>query len=209
MNGMQTITRWGNRTDTPPARRSIKLPERLTSGADQANPPARYSTQREQRADFSKELAVVVPDALLEGLANNSGAALEGINKERQAPRARRSRTGVRFWLLNKWQGQVLKVGESTFEAQLYDPAQPNTVDHAEFLISDLPDDGRALLRPGAVFYWMIGYRDEGTRQRRRESIVWMRRSGKLGAEKFQAALDSVNQTWAAFEETAEPPPGR
>jgi Peptidase family M20/M25/M40/Peptidase dimerisation domain len=202
MNGLQTTNAWGNRIGTRPVRRGVKLPEPLTSGVDQAILPARHSTQREQQAaDFSKELTVGVPD-LQEGFASNNVAASEGVNKEGQ--RSRRSRTGVRFWLLNKWQGQVLKVGESTFEAQLYDPAQPNSVDHGEFLISDLPDDGRALLRPGATFYWMIGYRDEGTRQRRRESIVWMRRSGKLGVEKFQAALESVNRTWAAFEQTAE-----
>ena len=208
MNGMQTSSTWGNRTDTRPARRSVRLPEILTSGADQAYPPSRYSTQREQQGDLSKEFIVGLPEVSQEGFANNSvGAGSEGVGKERQ--RVRRPRTGVRFWLLNKWQGQVLKVGESTFEAQLYDPAKPNSVDHGEFLISDLPDDGRALLRPGATFYWMIGYRDEGSRQRRRESIFWMRRSGKLGAEKFRAALESVNRTWAAFEETAEPPSSR
>jgi hypothetical protein len=61
--------------------------------------------------------------------------------------------------------------------------------------------DGLALLRPGAAFYWMIGYRDLGSRQRVRESVIWMRRSGRMGQDKFRAALDHVETIWSDLTE--------
>jgi CheY-like chemotaxis protein len=87
-------------------------------------------------------------------------------------------------------------VGSESFEAQLFDPAHRSVVEHAEFSIRELPPDGLKLLRPGAVFYWMIGYRDLGSRQRKRESVIWMRRSGRMGQDKFQAALEHIETIW-------------
>jgi CheY-like chemotaxis protein len=87
-------------------------------------------------------------------------------------------------------------VGRQTFEAELFDPAHPSVIEHGEFSISELPPDELALLRPGAIFYWMIGYRDLSTRQRRRESIIWISRSGRMGQDKFQATLNHIETIW-------------
>jgi hypothetical protein len=92
-------------------------------------------------------------------------------------------------------------VGTETFEAQLFDPTHPSIIEHAEFSISELSPDGHALLRPGAVFYWIIGYRDLGSRQRMRESVIWMRRSGRVGQDKFQATLSHIEEIWGAIDE--------
>jgi hypothetical protein len=196
---LETGSTWENRQDARPVRRSVKLPE-ADAVARQPSGSRGYSTQVPQRPDIAKEIPVFVPEIALENPEPNTGSIQDVFGRERRrtsGPTVSR-RTGVRFWLLNKWQGQVLSVGQDTFKAQLHDASHPNTIEHAEFFISDLPEDGRAMLRPGALFYWMIGYRDEGSRQRTRESIVWMRRSGIMGAEKFKTALDNVQQIWDA-----------
>ena len=185
--------------------RRIRSPDPIRHTTDQPNQPQR-STQLDQRPELLTEQAVLVPRELERGLVNNSLVSEETtVEEPKSAARLQRGKGETRFWLLNKWQGQVLSVGEETFDAQLFDMAHPNVTERAEFLISDLPEDGRALLRPGAMFYWMIGYRDEGTRQRTRASVIWMKRSGRLDPQKYEAILENVNKTWGAFEDTSEP----
>jgi hypothetical protein len=187
---LETATQEQNRQRAP--RRRIRLPEPTSSIATQLVVPS-VPTQLRQRYDIAKEIPLLVPEPS-SVVPDGSTERVSGRRRP-TGPRAGKQRAAVRFWLLNKWQGQVLSVGKETFKAALQDLAHPKTIEHAEFFISDLPEDGRSLLRPGAWFYWMIGYRDEGS-QRRRESIVWMRRSGIMGSEKFRAALNSVQRTW-------------
>lgn len=198
---VDTGTRWGNRGDARLVRHRIKLLEVEPALAAQPSKSGASSTLQMQRPDVAKGIPVLFPEAPVEDAEPNVGPTREGVSNERRRSKGmkpQRSRTGVRFWLLNKWQGQVLSVGQDTFKAVLHDSAHPGTVEHAELFISDLAEDGRALLRPGAFFYWMIGYRDEGSRQRTRASIVWMKRSGIMGQERFKAALDNVQRTWDA-----------
>jgi hypothetical protein len=198
---LDTATRGENRDDARLVGARIKRPEIAPTVAAQPRGSSASSTLQTQWRDIAKDLPLLVPQAPVDDAEPNDGFVREGLSKERRRSKAikpQRSRTGIRFWLLNKWQGQVLSVGQDTFKVQLHDAAHPGTVEHAELFISDLPEDGRALLRPGALFYWMIGYRDEGSRQRTRASVVWMRRSGIMGPEKFKAALDSVQRTWDA-----------
>lgn len=95
--------------------------------------------------------------------------------------RSTRRRPGLRpipaqekFWQLAKWQGQVLSVSSDTFEAQVLDAADPNLIERATFQKAELNPDSLQLLRPGATFYWFVGYRDLPDGQRRRELIIWM-----------------------------------
>jgi hypothetical protein len=150
-----------------------------------------------------KEYTILLPDPFQQGSLGNSGvephrSESPGQRTARSPQRAKRTASAAveRFWLLNRWQGQVLSVGRESFEAQLFDPAHPSVIEHAEFSISELSPDGLALLRPGAIFYWMIGYRDFGSRQRMREPVIWMRRSGRMGHDKFQSTLDHVEAIW-------------
>ena len=135
-----------------------------------------------------------------ESTRRGKAPAVAESTRRRKAPAV-----AERFWLLNRWQGQVLTVAPETFEAQLFDPKTPSVVEHAEFSRSELSPDGLALLRPGAVFYWIIGYRDSGSRQRVRESVIWMRRSGRMGQDKFKSALDHVEMIWGAIAEPTQP----
>lgn len=174
------------------------------------------STGSDQEVRRRKGYTVVDYEALPTTSLKNLGSDTLGLETEasavlgRRVAGGRRKRAPVvaeRFWLLNRWRGQVLSIDadKDTFEAELFDPMQPLVVERAQFAVSELPPDAAPLLRPGAAFYWMIGYRDSGSRQRKRESVIWMRRSGRMGADKFKTSLEEVNKIWGALEKSAEP----
>jgi CheY-like chemotaxis protein len=173
------------------------IPRESTAYAAVQQPQTSASaTERDQDSVTPKEYCFIIPEAFDEALLGNSAVVTPSRQREIGSRRIAAPLVKDRFWLLNRWQGQVLTVGPDSFEAQLFDPAHPSVIENAKFSINELPADGLKLLRPGAVFYWMIGYRDLGSRQRKRESMIWMRRSGRMGQGKFQANLDHVEAIW-------------
>jgi hypothetical protein len=79
---------------------------------------------------------------------------------------------------LQEWEGYVTDIGEETFHARLVDVTAEDEIEQetAEFEISDLSEDGLAMLREGAVFRWVIGYqRSVGGTKRRVSEIVFRR----------------------------------
>jgi hypothetical protein len=114
--------------------------------------------------------------------------------------RVARNSTG-RLWLLQRWQGQILKVGPETFEAQLFDPSDPSLMEHAEFSKTQVTPEQVAFLRPGALFYWFIGYKDIG-QTREHVSQIWMRRGGRMDRKKFDEELRKVKQIWGIFDKS-------
>jgi hypothetical protein len=178
-------------------RRTVVLPMGKRAEVEQPLPGG--VTQRGQQTRAAKQLSVHAVEMEAWGNFQEKWATFQRghIPAKRQhvVPTVEE-----RFWLLNRWQGQVLTVGPDSFEAQLFDPGQPGIIEHAEFAKSELPPDGLTLLRPGALFYWMIGYRDRGSRQRTRESVIWMRRTGRMDAAAFDAALGHVEDIWRAIE---------
>ncbi|MGB5158081.1 MAG: hypothetical protein WBN77_11690 [Desulfobacterales bacterium] len=82
-----------------------------------------------------------------------------------------------RFTLLQMWEGNIVEVRNSEFDAIIIDRTNPDlsnelvTID--KFEIS--PDDN-PLIKRGSVFYWSIGYSDYPGRGRIRESKIRFRR---------------------------------
>jgi hypothetical protein len=82
-----------------------------------------------------------------------------------------------KFILLQLWEGRVVEVRDSEFEAIIIDKTNPElsdelvTIDSIEISPDDLP-----LLRSGSIFYWSIGYSDYPGRGRVRESKIRFRR---------------------------------
>lgn len=105
-----------------------------------------------------------------------------------------------RFWLLHKWHGQVLSVGSDKFEAQLLDPSEPELIERATFQKTELSPSNIALLRPGATFYWFIGFRDFPNGQRKRESDIWMKRGGRMEQRKYDEELTAVKNIWRSID---------
>lgn len=82
-----------------------------------------------------------------------------------------------KYILLQQWEGHVVSVRASEFDAVIIDKTNPDvsdefvTIDKLEITPDDLP-----LLCNGSVFYWSIGYSDYPGRGRTRESKIRFRR---------------------------------
>jgi hypothetical protein len=83
----------------------------------------------------------------------------------------------VREYLLalQKWEGYVTEVGRDTFWARLSMVVGEGVDQDAEIYIEEVDLEDRALIQPGAVFYWTIGYLDRPS-GRQRSSVLRFRR---------------------------------
>lgn len=82
-----------------------------------------------------------------------------------------------RFVVLQEWEGLVCDISEGAFVARLIDVTRKGSPDEeADFLIEDLREDDRVLLRQGAIFRWVIGYDTKRDGTKRRASQLVFRR---------------------------------
>ncbi|MAE69669.1 MAG: hypothetical protein CME06_04270 [Gemmatimonadetes bacterium] len=99
-----------------------------------------------------------------------------------------RSRIQPSFVALQKWEGRVLEVGDSTFSAVVEDSVRRGVEEEVEFDLEEIGPDDRNLLKPGAIFYWTIGYRTEPSGERSRSSVLVLRRLPAWNEEGLQRA---------------------
>jgi hypothetical protein len=122
------------------------------------------------------------------------------LPRTRPLVRERRGTKARRFELLQQWEGIVTEIDNETFWAELRDLTDPTpNREVVEIYNREVDDQDKALVAPGAVFYWSIGYDTSraGSLMRaseikfRRTPIWSKRRLGKLSkqatimAEKF------------------------
>jgi hypothetical protein len=83
-----------------------------------------------------------------------------------RVPEARPSRE--RFLAMAKWRGRVLEVNGGTFRAVLSPIVGDEHTKEADIYVEDISPDEHTLIRPGAWFYWSIGYhvRKSGVREK-------------------------------------------
>ncbi len=93
-----------------------------------------------------------------------------------------------RFLTLQKWECSVLEVNEDSFTARLIDQTNQGPDEEAEFSLEEVPLADLELVKPGAVFYWNIGYSDSLSGQRTRVSIIRFRRLPVWRADELEAA---------------------
>ena len=104
-----------------------------------------------------------------------------------------------RFELLQQFEGTVLSVDDEGFRARLVDRTTPSHAPEiATFDLSDVSDDDRALLEPGAVFYWSLGYRVHPWGQRERASPLTFRRLPAWSRADL-AAAEGLSAQWASL----------
>ena len=91
------------------------------------------------------------------------------LERESERPAAILPSTPPRQETLQEWEGRVVKIGTEEFTARLVDLTAGQTLEteEADFLIVDLSDGDRALLRENAIFRWLIGYRYIGATKER------------------------------------------
>lgn len=88
------------------------------------------------------------------------------------------------FIPLEKREGVVLEIGENEFEARLIDTLGDEPEVTATFSFDDLSEDGLRLLKPGAVFYFNVGYAVSPSGQRSRVAdLVFRRLPGRRNAD--------------------------
>lgn len=91
-------------------------------------------------------------------------------------PLPKRTQAQPLFTALQKWQGTVSQVTDSTFTAMLLDLQDPSVEEVAEFELEEVSQGDLDLVEQGAVFYWSIGYRTEPSGERSRSSVLVFRR---------------------------------
>lgn len=84
---------------------------------------------------------------------------------------------GPAFRRLQEFEGTVLSFDGATLSARLIDLTNPeNPPEDATFPGAEISDEDLELAKPGAIFYWVIGYETNASRQRRRVSSLVFRR---------------------------------
>ena len=88
-----------------------------------------------------------------------------------------RSDSFPREEVLQQWEGRVTEIREGEFSARLVDLTALETEEReqADFLIIDLSEADRRMLRDNALFRWLIGYRYIGSTKERFMRIVFRR----------------------------------
>jgi hypothetical protein len=126
------------------------------------------STTKGQAADASTEaqaLGTIMPELILP----------EGADYV--TPSSRSSSRQPNFRVYQAWEGTVLDIVDDSFNARIRDITDPGRPDEmVEMFVEDVDDSDLPLLKPGAVFYWNIGYLEGLGFPRQRTSRVTFRR---------------------------------
>lgn len=92
---------------------------------------------------------------------------------------------------LQKWEGYVTEVGNTTFWARIQVLLGEGGDQEAEIFIEEISLEDRALIEPGAVFYWTIGYLDKPS-GRLRVSHIRFRRLPVWSEQEIEAAREGT-----------------
>ncbi len=112
-----------------------------------------------------------------------------------------------RFILKQEWIGRVDEVHEEWFLATLVTRSAPEEVEHAEIDLEEVTLGDRVHLRAGAVFYWVIGYRDEPYGQRVGVSSIIVRKMSEPTADQLQHADAEAHRAIAFLADWDHPSP--
>lgn len=104
-----------------------------------------------------------------------------------------------RFTSLAKREGVVLDVGSDRFSARLTNLLEDSLQDdlgdlEAVFSFEEVSPSERSLITAGAIFYWNIGYYDDSTGQRHRESEIRFRRVPTWTVRDLQSAAREAHR---------------
>lgn len=97
------------------------------------------------------------------------------------------------FRSLNKWEGVIAEIYEDGFRAILTDLIHGGPQEEATISMDEVSDQDIPLLKPGAIFYWNIGY-ETINGQRRKASIIRFKRLPKWSQKDWDQALDKANE---------------
>lgn len=105
-----------------------------------------------------------------------------------------------RFKVLQQFECIVTDVLEGAVIAELIDltdSSRPNEI--AEIPLSDIPSSDQALLTPGCVFYWILGFETSVGGQRNRVSEIRVRRTPKWSENDIEAIESEGQELFKQF----------
>jgi len=102
----------------------------------------------------------------------------------------------IKFQKLQEYEGEVLSIRALDFVARLVDLTDIGAQRlEAIFSIDEVSPSDEPLMREGAVFYWVIGFRDYPNGQRKTEHFLRFRRLpiwSKRDMERLEARVDEL-----------------
>lgn len=123
----------------------------------------------------------------------------EADAKLETTPSLREVKAQSRFIALQKWEGYVLRIGEETFTARLLDLKNRGLEEEAEIYRSEVTEEDRLLLQPGAIFYWSIGYLDHYSGQRFNTGLIRFRRLPGFSKQEIRLAQEKAQEIRRLF----------
>jgi len=94
-----------------------------------------------------------------------------------------------------------LEVRGNSFTARLVDQSNPGTADEeVELSLEEISPDDLALVAPGAIFYWNIGYETTSSGQRKRSSVIRLRRLPAWSAKDIETAQTRASELYKALQ---------
>lgn len=91
----------------------------------------------------------------------------------------------------HEWIGRVEAVADDHFEALLASRARPGEEERTEIWLDEISPKDLDSVRVGAVFYWVVGYRDESWGQRRAVSSIRFRHVLPLSDDESDEAREA------------------
>ncbi|QHE76788.1 hypothetical protein [Hydrogenophaga sp. PBL-H3] len=109
---------------------------------------------------------------------------------QRTLPISKEEKETVAFKLLEAWTGRVEHVDTESgvFDAQVSSEHQAGILENAQFNFEEISEDDLDLIKPGALFYWSVGYRVDKFGRRSTESSLRFKR-GKIWTRKQNEQL--------------------
>ena len=182
----------------------------MTSSIDQSilDKPGHQSTYGSHRPVDPRSQAISYVQAILGDdrdeaaghtwVAQYLSSKLSGAHDLPEPPLFYSFRSALRrahFNSMQKWEGAVESRSEDSFIAKLTDLSGKAPTEEAEILISEIEPSDQDLVKPGAKFYWNIGYRDGASGRQRVSQIRFKRYPRWTKAELDAARNESERQS--------------
>ena len=101
---------------------------------------------------------------------------------------------------LQKWRGIVEEVQKDFFTAKLINLTDIGFDEYAEISNDEITHEDKELIKPGAIFYWSIGYSHSSTGQRTRFSDIRFRRIPIWDEKEINIAKEKAQKTGKLIE---------
>lgn len=99
------------------------------------------------------------------------------------------------FKTIQQWQGVVEEINTDSITVKLYDKTGESSQALAEIYLNEISESDKPYLRPGAIFYWHVGYSDCVSGQRTKASRIIFRRLPQWSKKEIESSLDEATKT--------------